>query len=70
MIRKAIISDSSRIAEIIVNSSRYAYKTFLSEEILYTKLIVEERIEAVKRWIINNENYIFVYEDCSGQAIL
>jgi len=69
MIRKAIISDSSRIAEIIVNSSRYAYKTFLSEEILYTKLIVEERIEAVKRWIINNENYIFVYEDDITQSI-
>ena len=69
MIRKAIISDSSRIAEIIVNSSRYAYKTFLSEEILYTKLIVEERIEAVKRWIINNENYIFVYEDDITKSI-
>jgi GNAT superfamily N-acetyltransferase len=63
VIRNAIISDSSRIAEIIVNSSRYAYQTFLSEEILYTQLIVEERIEAVKRWIKNNENYIYVYED-------
>ena len=69
MIRKAIISDLSRIAEIIVNSSRYAYKTFLSEEILYTKLIVEERIEAAKRWIINNENYIFVYEDDITKSI-
>ena len=63
MIRNAVISDSSRIAEIIVNSSRYAYKTFLNEEILYTKIQVDEQIEVVKRWITKNENYIYVYED-------
>ena len=63
MIRNAVVSDSSRIAEIIVNSSRFAYKAFMNEELLYNKIQVDERIDAVKRWINGNHDYIYVYED-------
>ena len=41
MIRKATLNDSTRIAEIDVTSSRYAYKSIVSEKCLYEDLSVE-----------------------------
>ena len=63
MIRNAEISDAPRIAEIIVNSTRYAYQTFLSQEILYIHIQFINLIKSVERWINGNDNYIYVYED-------
>ena len=63
MIRGATIGDAARIAEIDVNSCRYAYKGIVSDECLFKDLSVESRIPSVERWI--NEKYfeIYVYED-------
>ena len=62
MIREAMIGDAARIAEIDVNSCRYAYKEIVSDECLFKDLSVESRIPSVERWI--NEKYfeIYVYE--------
>ncbi len=63
MIRKATISDASRIAEIDVAAERFAYKDFLPEEALYKSLRVEDRISRVKKWMSEKLFEIFVFED-------
>jgi len=69
MIRKATISDASRIAEINVSSWRFAYKNIVSEEVLYKDFLVESRINIVKTWIIENQYSIYVYEDDTNGII-
>ena len=54
MIRKATIEDAARIAEIEVFSSRFAYKDFVAEEILFCNTLVENRIPRYKEWISKN----------------
>ena len=51
MIREASVSDSARIAEIEVISSRFAYRNILSDEYLTRELSVESRIPVHTRWI-------------------
>lgn len=63
MIRKAILNDSTRIAEIDVISSRYAYKSIVSEKCLYEDLSVEKRIPVYEKWISQNRFDLYVYED-------
>ncbi len=54
MIRKAALNDSTRIVEIDVISSRYAYKSIVSEKCLYEDLSVEKRIPVYEKWISQN----------------
>ncbi len=64
MIRKAALDDSSRIAEINVTSSRYAYKSIVSEKFLYEDFYEknhycfdgEEKI--FKRWNKQENRYV------------
>ena len=63
MIREATIKDAARIAEIDVNSCRYAYKRIVSDECLFKDLSVESRIPSVERWINEKLFEIYVYED-------
>ena len=63
MIREATIGDAARIAEIDVNSSRYAYKGIVSDDCLFKDLSVESRIPSVERWIREKFFEIYVYED-------
>jgi GNAT superfamily N-acetyltransferase len=63
MIRKAALNDSTRIAEIDVISSRYAYKSIVSEKCFYEDLSVEKRIPVYENWIRQNRFDLYVYED-------
>lgn len=63
MIREATVNDSTRIAEIDVTSSRYAYQNIVSEECLYKDLSVENRIPVHRRWITEKRFGVYVYED-------
>ena len=63
MIREANVSDSARIAEIDVFSSRYAYKDILPDECLYRDLSVESRIPVHKNWIEQKRFGVYVCED-------
>jgi ribosomal protein S18 acetylase RimI-like enzyme len=63
VIREASIKDSSRIAEIEVYSSRYAYKNIVSDECLYKDLSVESRIPVYERWIGEKRFELYVCED-------
>jgi ribosomal protein S18 acetylase RimI-like enzyme len=69
MIRSAKIDDAGRIAEIIVGSWRFAYKYFLSEVELYINLNIEDRIQTVKKWINNNPEYVYIFEDDNNKVI-
>ena len=69
MIRKATIEDAARIAEIEVFSSRYAYKDFVAEEILFCNTLVENRIPRYKEWISKNVFELYVYEDPDTKVI-
>ena len=63
MIREAKVSDSARIAEIEVNSSRYAYKGIVADEHLFTNLTVESRTPVYEHWISEKRFELYVYED-------
>ena len=63
MVREATINDATRIAEIDVFSSRYAYKNIVPEECLYRDLTVENRVPVHKRWISERRFEVYVYED-------
>ena len=63
MIREATINDAARIAEIEVDSNRYAYKDILSEDVLYKDITVENRIPVHERWINEKRFEMYVYED-------
>ena len=69
MIREANIIDAERIAEIDVQSSRYAYKDILSEEILYKDLTVERRTPVYRTWITEKRFDIYVCEDPANGII-
>ena len=63
MIRRAVNSDSARIAEIHIFGWRSAYRGIVSDEYLFTEILVSERIES---FIQNNESEIheiYVYEE-------
>jgi ribosomal protein S18 acetylase RimI-like enzyme len=62
MIREATVHDAERTAEIDAVSSRYAYKSILSDECL-KELSVENRIPVHTRWISEKRFGIYVYED-------
>ena len=51
MIREATVNDVARIAEIEVNSSRYAYHNIVPDECLYRDLSVDARVPVYLRWI-------------------
>ncbi len=63
MIREATVKDAARIAEIEVNSSRFAYKNIVSDECLYNDLSVDSRIPVYTNWIEQKRFELFVYED-------
>lgn len=63
MIREAAVEDAARIAEIEVNSSRYAYKDIVSDECLYKDLSVENRISVYEYWISQKRFELYVNED-------
>ncbi len=69
MIREAALEDASRIAEIEVISSRYAYHRIVSDECLYKDLSVENRIPVYRKWITEKRFEIYVYED-AGTGII
>ncbi|MDR2020305.1 MAG: GNAT family N-acetyltransferase [Treponema sp.] len=65
MIRKAVINDSPRIAEIHVFSSRYAYKDFIPMENLINKMTVKNIEKSIRKYLSNNIKpfEMYVYED-------
>ena len=69
MIREATVNDAGRIAEIEVFSSRYAYKNIVSDECLFRDLSVENRTQAIRRWIEEKLFAVYVYED-AGTGII
>jgi ribosomal protein S18 acetylase RimI-like enzyme len=69
MIRLANTDDAGRIAEINTTSWRYAYRDFVSEEDLYIKLKIEERIQTIRKWINEKENYVYVFEDDNNKVV-
>ena len=62
MIREATVNDASRTAEIDAISSRYAYQSILSEELL-KDLTVESRVPVHTRWLSEKRFDMYVYED-------
>ena len=64
MIREATINDAARTAEIDAVSSRFAYRYFLSEELL-NGLTAESRVPVHTRWIREKLFDMYVYEDPS-----
>ena len=63
MIREARVEDAARIAEIEVNSSRYAYKNIVSDECLFKDLSVESRVSVYEYWISQKRFELYVNED-------
>ena len=63
MIREAKEEDAARIAEIEVNSSRYAYKNIVSDECLFKDLSVESRVSVYEYWISQKRFELYVNED-------
>ena len=63
MIREAELKDAARIAQIEVESSRFAYKGVVSDKCLYEDLTVENRIPVYERWISEKRFKLYVYED-------
>ncbi len=63
MIREATVNDSERIAEIEVESSRFAYKSILSEDYLNNDLSVEKRTPVYNYWISEKKFDLYVFED-------
>lgn len=63
MIREAKVEDAARIAEIEVNSSRYAYKNIVSDECLFKDLSVESRVPVYEYWISQKRFELYVNED-------
>ena len=62
MIREATVNDASRTAEIDAISSRYAYQSILSEELL-KDLTVKSRVPVHTRWLSEKRFDMYVYED-------
>ena len=69
MVREAQINDAARIAEIDVNSSRFAYKDILTEECRYNELTVGARIPVYERWISEKRFELYVYEDPDTKVV-
>ena len=65
MIRKAVLNDSPRIAEIHVFASRWAYKEFISMDYLINQMTVKIREEKSNGILSeeNNSNIKCVYEE-------
>lgn len=62
MIRRMEISDIPRAAEIHVFGWRSAYRGIVSDEYLFTKMLVSKRIEAFTRFIGNASPEQYVYD--------
>ena len=69
MIREAKLEDAARIAEIEVNSSRYAYKNIVSDECLFKDLSVESRVPVYEYWISQKSFELYVNEDPDTEII-
>ena len=69
MIREAKLEDAARIAEIEVNSSRYAYKNIVSDECLFKDLSVESRVPVYEYWISQKRFELYVNEDPDTEII-
>ena len=69
MIRKATIDNAGRIAEIEIASSRFAYKDFVAEEILFRDSLVERRIPRYKEWISDEVFEMYVFEEPETKVI-
>ncbi len=63
MIRPATILDAQRIAEIDIAGERFAYQKIVAEEVLSKALVLEDRINSVRRWINEKFFSVYVYED-------
>ena len=65
MIRKAVISDCARIAEIQVFGWRCAYKDFISLDYLFNKMTVKIREEKFMEYFSDDEkaNETYVHEE-------
>lgn len=63
MVRKAILDDVNRIAEIHVMGWRFSYQKLISEEFLYKSLNVSKRITAFTKAIKERKEDIYVYEE-------
>jgi len=63
MIRRAIIEDANRIAEIHVFGWRCAYRGIISDEYLFGKASVWKRIAAFENIIKLDSDEIYVFDD-------
>ena len=63
MIRRATTDDSSRIADIQVFGWRNAYRGIVDDIILFKKLNIEKKSNAIRESIENNKEEILVFEE-------
>ena len=69
MIRKAKLTDVSRIAEINVYGWRNTYLGIISNDILFKELSVEKSIARYSKAIQEEDNSIYVFEDDESEII-
>jgi ribosomal protein S18 acetylase RimI-like enzyme len=70
MIRVMQISDVSRVAEIHVFGWRSAYRGIVSDEFLFNKMIVSNRIKWFENAVRNQTEESYVFDDGIIKAIL
>ncbi|MCL2592792.1 MAG: GNAT family N-acetyltransferase [Defluviitaleaceae bacterium] len=70
MIRKMELADIPRIAEIHVFGWRSAYRGIISDEHLFTKLLVSKRITAFEKYIVSETSDTYVFDDGIIKAFL
>jgi GNAT superfamily N-acetyltransferase len=63
MIRKAEIEDALRIAEINIFAWRCAYRGIVSDDILFSKLLVAKKVKQFEKLINEGNENIFVYDE-------
>lgn len=63
MIRRAVVEDAGRIAEIHVFGWRSAYRGIVSDSYLFGKTSVGKRIESLSRTLSENIEETYVFEE-------
>lgn len=70
MIRRMVLADSVRAAEIHVYGWRFAYRGIISEQILFNKINVVNRVKYFERAISDELDESYVFDDGVIKAIL
>jgi len=70
LIRPAKLEDAKRLAEIHVSGWRYAYKGIISDEVLFKRLNVNNRINSFKEVIRSEKEETYVFDDGNVKGFL